>query len=245
MSTSVPSQLDDLRAFLANAKGTSSGGGRALATAPVLSLDELKAQHQEQAQDCWSLAAMRGRLVEISARGATAVLTTAIGLVLDAQMAGEPVVWVTLAQSCFFPPDVAACGVDLAALVVLRLPDANAAMRGAERVLRSGAFGLVVIDIGNVDANSAQARRNPERGVQSSATHARLITLAQQYDAAVICLTEKSAEAGSLGSLVSLRAEALRIHKGNDHFAAVRVVKDKRRGPGFTVSRSVKPPAGL
>ena len=36
----------------------------------------------------------------------------------------------------------------------------------------------------------------------------RLVTLAQTHDAAIVCLTEKPADAASLGSLVSLRAEA-------------------------------------
>src|SRR5438045_2881081 len=38
----------------------------------------------------------------------------------------------------------------------------------------------------------------------------RLVTLAQTHDAAVVCLTEKTEDTASLGSLVSLRAQALR-----------------------------------
>ena len=130
------SQFDDLQAFLAHARATPQGAGgaaRALAAAPLLSLDEMRARQIEQRSACWGLTAMRGRLVEISGRGATAVLTTAASLVVEAQTAGEPVVWVTLAQATFFPPDLALSGVDLAALVVVRVADGTVAMRAAER----------------------------------------------------------------------------------------------------------------
>lgn len=246
------SQFDDLQAFLAHARSTNTGSaGRALAAAPVLSLDEMRARQTEQRSACWGLTAMRGRLVEISGRGATAVLTTAAGIVVDAQTAGEPVVWVTLAHSTFFPPDLAASGVDLAALVVVRVADRATAMRAAERVLRSGAIGLVVIDLGAAGAELSQLKQpnqpNQMAGAAATATHARLITLAQQHDAAVVCLTEKTTEATSLGSLVSLRAEAMRkpATAGSDYLATIRVLKDKRRGPGFEAAEAVSGPAGM
>ena len=80
------------------------------------------------AGEAWSFDALRGRLVEISARGASAALTCAVDLVAEAQGQGEPVAWVTLATGSFYPPDVADSGIDLAALVVIRVPDALAAV---------------------------------------------------------------------------------------------------------------------
>ena len=240
------SQFDDLQAFLAHARSTNTGSAeRALAAAPVLSLDEMRARQTEQRNACWGLTAMRGRLVEISGRGATAVLTTAAGIVVDAQTAGEPVVWVTLAHSTFFPPDLAASGVDLAALVVVRVGNRAMAMRAAERVLRSGAIGLVVIDLGA--AMNQLDQMDQLSGPAATATHARLITLAQQHDAAVVCLTEKSSESTSLGSLVSLRAQAMRkpATTGSEYLATIRVLKDKRRGPGFEAAETVSLPAGM
>src|SRR5712672_268927 len=130
---------DDLRALLAKAKGSA-------ATARILRLDELITPATERER--WSLDALRGRLVELSARGATATLTTSIELVREAQYAAEPVAWVTLSNGSFYPPDVADSGVDLAALVVVRVVDTTTAARAAERLLRSGAFGLVVLDFG-------------------------------------------------------------------------------------------------
>jgi recombination protein RecA len=220
---------DDLRELFAKAKGMA-------ATARVTWSHEMGSHGEPAPSNApWGLDALRGRLVELSARGATAILTTAIELVLEAQQATEPVAWVTLGNATFYPPDVADSGVDLAALAVVRVHDATAAARAAERLLRSGGFGLVVLDFGGgapVDVPIAH--------------QGRLITLAQAHDAAVVCLTEKPSEAPSIGSLVSLRAEALRLH-GNEHDFQVtlRVLKDKRRGPGFSRTIKLRGPSGL
>lgn len=227
---------DELDRFLANARGTA-------ATAKIYSLDELRARRGEESQARWGLAALRGRLVELSARGATATLTAAMELVGEAQEQSEPVAWFALVTGTFYPPDVADSGIDLAALVVVRCPDATAAARAAERCLRSGAFGLVILDLG-------EASHDLTMQIQG-----RLVTLAQTHDAAVICLTEKSDDTASLGSLVSLRAEALRRRPerplaaprapSGEFAVEVRVLKDKRRGPGFTRSLDRRGPAGL
>jgi len=184
----------------------------------------------------WGLDALRGRLVELSARGATATLTAAIDLVIEAQQAAEPVAWVTLGNATLYPPDAAASGVDLAALAVVRVQGTTAAARAAERLLRSGGFGLIVLDLGGVGA------------VEVPIAHqGRLITLAQAHDAAVVCITEKPHEAPSIGSLVSLRAEALRLHapEPGDYHVTLRVLKDKRRGPGWTRTVQRRGPPGL
>ena len=49
----------------------------------------------------WSLAEIAGRLVEISGFGATAPLTLASGLLLEAQRQGEPAAWITREESAF------------------------------------------------------------------------------------------------------------------------------------------------
>ncbi len=224
---------DDLREFLSRAR---SAG--AAANARVIRLDELGQGHTV-AEQPWGLAALRGRLVELSARGASATLSTAIDLVLEAQREGEPVAWIVPwggaegPSGTFFPPDAADCGVDLAALVVVRAPSAVIAARSAERLLRSGAFGLVVLDFGSANVDVPTAHQG------------RLVTLAQTHDAAVVCLTEKTAESGSLGSLVSLRAEALRARTKDGFEITVRALKDKRRGPGWSRSSKARGPAGM
>jgi recombination protein RecA len=217
---------DELDRFLANARGSA-------ATAKILSLEDLRARREESSA-CWGLSALRGRLVELSARGATATLTAAIEIVAEAQEQSEPVAWIALHAGTFYPPDVADSGVDLAALVVIRAPDATACARAAERCLRSGAFGLVILDL--VD-------RKADLSMQ---IQGRLVTLAQTHDAAIVCLTEKTQDTASLGSLVSLRAEALRLRDKPAEFAVhLRVLKDKRRGPGFTQRLTRRAPPGL
>jgi len=152
----MPADRDELRRFLASA------------TARVRSLGE------PQGQPSFGLDELRGRLVEISARGASATLTAAIELVAEAQEQGEPIAWIAGASGTFYPPDVAESGIDLQALVVVRVVDAVAAARAAERLLRSGAFGLVVID---------------DIAELSLAAQGRLVALAQAHDAAIACLT--------------------------------------------------------
>lgn len=186
----------------------------------------------DQAPPGWGAAELAGRLVELSGLGAVASLTGAVGLVQGAQERGDPVAWISLRASSFFPPDVEASGVDLEALAVVRVPAALDAARAAQTLIRSGAFGLIVLDLG------AEAR-------VPTALQGRLVNLAQRHDCAVVCLTEKSAEAGSLGSMVSLRAEVVRTAEGDRFRCIVKVLKDKRRGPGWSRAEVVRGPDGL
>ena len=219
---------DDVRSFLARARGPIGEAAR------VVSLDDLRARRAEEIVDAPRLtrAQLGGRLVELSGTGATAALTCAIGLVLETQEQGEPVAWIAIAGASFYPPDLADSGIDLDALVVVRAPELPAGIRVAERLLRSGAFGLVVLDLGR-DAELPMAHQG------------RLVTLAQQHDAAVVCVTARSRDAGSLGSLVSLRVEALRQRDTDGYFCTVRALKDKQRGPGWSQQLRVIGPAGL
>jgi recombination protein RecA len=220
---------EDVRSFLARARGPIGEAAR------VLSLDELRVRRgavEIAEAPKLARAQLGGRLVELSAIGAVATLTTVVGLVLEAQADGEPVAWIAIAGASFYPPDLADSGVDLDALVVVRAPELLAGVRAAERLLRSGAFGLVVMDLGR-DAELPMAHQG------------RLVGLAQQHDAAIVCLTAKSADAASLGSLVSLRVEALRRRDGDGYQATVRALKDKQRGPGWSNAARFRGPAGL
>jgi recombination protein RecA len=193
------------------------------------------------------MSEVTGRLVELSGGGASAVLTAATKLMLDAQRMLEPVAWVGTDESSFFPPDVAQSGVDLAALVVVRIPTAEAKLPplpiasllavAAERLLRSGAFGLVLIDLGG-GANKAPAL--------NQTLQSRLLGLAQRHQAAVLFMTEKAEESPTLGSLISLRAHVGRIWLGRERFVCeLRVRKDKRRGPIWSEREECRGPLGL
>ena len=181
----------------------------------------------------WDLQEISGRLIELSGLGGSACLTLATTLVLDAQRQAETVAWITGNDSSFFPYDVAGSGVDLEALTVIRVPDAPAVACAADRLARSGAFGLLVLDLGS------RPRVPP-------ALLARLRSLADKHDAAIVCLTEKKGSASSLSSLVSLRGEARIRRLGDDRFACeLRVLKDKHRGPGWAHREVCKGPDGM
>jgi recombination protein RecA len=196
----------------------------------------------------WGLPQIAGRFVELSGTGPTASLTAALGLVLDAQLRGEPSAWITLHQSTFYPPDAAEAGVDLSALGVIRVPDGLSAARSALQLTRSGAFSLIVIDF---------AVKNPAVRALGIPTplQTRLVGLAQKHDTAVVVLTEKTTERPSLGSLVSLRADVRREQVERRSPSAhpapalyevqLHVIKDKRRGPGRVHREVCHGPAGL
>jgi len=181
----------------------------------------------------WTLAAFAGRFAEISGDEAGAPLTLVFRLVREAQGRGEPVAWVGRWASTFFPPDVADTGVDLAALPVVRAPDVPAAAAAADLLVRSGAFGLLVLDVG------------PRAGLPLP-VQTRLVGLAKQHGTALICVTEKDGDRPSLGSLVSLRAHTARTRPEPDRFRCeARIIKDKRRGPGWKHTEVCHGPDGL
>ena len=181
----------------------------------------------------WDLQEIAGRLTELSGLGGSACLTLAMSMVLDAQRQDETVAWITSSDSSFFPIDAAAAGVDLEALTVVRVPGAPVVARAADRLARSGAFGLLVLDLG-------------ARPRVSAALQARLRGLARKHETAILCLTEKRGSTSSLGSLVSLRGEARIRRLGEDRYACdLHVLKDKHRGPGWTHTEICRGPEGL
>jgi recombination protein RecA len=181
----------------------------------------------------WRLASFAGRLAEISGGRASSALTLAFHLAWEAQRQGEPVAWVGRRQRTFFPPDAAEAGVDLGGLVAVWVAGGIDAARAADLLVRSGGFGLVVLDLGG-------AATLPIAGL------ARLAGLAQKHHTAVLCLTEKEPGRPSLGPLVSLRAETDRIAQPGGRFLCrARIVKDKRHGPGREHAESHRGPDGL
>lgn len=180
----------------------------------------------------WTLDALTGCLTELSAAGASAGLSLAFALVLDAQRRGEPAAWLTTEEQGFHPPDAAAGGTDLEALVVVRLAESRRLPRAAEHLARSAAFGLLVLDLGTTGVPLAM--------------QSRLTGLAQKHDTAIVFLTRKGDDAPSLGSLISLRGQAKRKRCAEGRFLCeLRVLKDKRRGPGWRHSEVFHGPDGL
>jgi hypothetical protein len=169
-----------------------------------------------------------GRVVEVSEAGAHGALSAVCGLVLQVQQKGEPAAWVEAGPTIFFPPDLAFRGLDLGALTVILAPGTRAALGVADGLLRSGAFGLVVLDgvTGPVD----------------EAWLGRLARLAEDHRTTVLFLTRKTPEEPSLGSLVSLRGA---VAPGPGGTTEVRVLKDKCSGPPTRERYSFHGPSGL
>jgi recombination protein RecA len=185
----------------------------------------------------WSPTDLAGRLVELSASTEVAHLTVAFGLVLEAQLSGDRAAWVTLEHSSFFPPDVVDGGIDLDALPVVRVPDIRTAGRAADHLVRSGGFGLVVIDLTSGDVSASDRLSVP--------LLTRLLGLARKQNVTVLLLTKKSQERPSLHSLISLRAEARRQKREGRYEVSVSVLKDKRNGQRWAHVESCRGPAGL
>jgi recombination protein RecA len=181
----------------------------------------------------WNLDTLSGRLAELSSDGHSACVSSAVSLILHAQHRGEPAAWIGVGESTFFPPDAAQSGVDLDALPVVLVKDTRAAARTADKLLRSGAFAVIVLDLG----------RNSEISVP---VQSRLVGLAKKHHTALLCLTKKRSEAPSIGSLVSIRGETRVKKTGFDRFTwEIRVTKDKRHGPGWSHTATCRGPDGL
>lgn len=150
----------------------------------------------------WTWRETAGRLCELAGGKAGANLSLAASLVRDAQMRGESVAWIQTRSSSFFPADLADCGVDLAALIVVRPPRPADLGLATEWIARSGAFGLIVLDLTSLP-------------FAPLAMQSRLLALAQKHDLGLVCLTEKSPQQASLSSLVSLRADTFLRRRSN------------------------------
>ena len=181
----------------------------------------------------WSLDSLCGRFVEISSNGQTVSITAAASLILESQLCGDPAAWVAVGESTFFPPDFAQCGIDLDSLPVICVPHALSASRVADRLLRSGGFGVIVLDLGD-DTD------------MRIAVQVRLAALGKKHRTTLVCLTQKEPAVPSLGPLVSLRARGA-VHKtGFNRFTwELEILRDKHRGLGWRHTEVCHGPDGL
>ena len=224
----------------------------------------------------WGLPLLLGRLTEISGSGASGVLSCALGLIAEAQRDEArygPPAWVGSTGSLFFPPDAVRAGVSPERLVLLRLPSPSARFHAATTLVRSGAFGLVVVDLADsgrapsdlapidldgIDLDGIGFPGNDRTGGRGTLRNgggipplARLAGLAHRHCSAVVALTEKPATAPSLDPRVLGRYDA--NHAGDG--LRLTVVKDKRRGddplsrpplpPGFRFTEECDVPSGM
>ena len=253
----------------------------------------------------WGLARLAGSLVEISGTADSGVLSSALALVAEAQhhqlrherlryrrhsapnlkpapgahpdSAPNPalIAWIATTRSLFFPPDAVESGIALDRLVLLRLETPGAQIRAATRVVHSGAFGLVVVDLADSlppesfgPQSVRQSRPNPAAasgrtpmprpGTPRGLPHlSQLAGLAHKYRTAVVLLTDKPPAAPSLDPRVGKRFDASRRGDG----IVITVLKDKGNGisspelpplrgrdrllPGVRFERKCREPAGM
>lgn len=137
--------------------------------------------------------ALPGRIIELAGQACT---SSAVAILAHAQREGETAAWIQPARGDLYPPDLAEAGIDLDALIIVHVPPAegpHGQCRAAELLLRSGGFGLVVLDF---------VRAEPSG---SAAWQGRLLGLARQHESRVVVLRDVGPDQPSLGPLIGLR----------------------------------------
>ena len=204
---------------------------------PALTAPDVAASAPGRRGALWKLL-QSGQLLEISGTG-PGKLSTAVRVLLAAQAEGETTAWVAPREgSWFFPPDFADAGVDLNALLVVRVPqkaELHGCMRAAELLLRSGAWGLIVLDLSGAG-----------RLQRSVAWQSRLSALARAHAARVVLLTASSSQEPSLGPLISLRIEpSWALRSGSQRAVLTPQILKNKLGTSFELpSDDCQLPAG-
>ncbi|MEZ4288177.1 MAG: hypothetical protein R3A47_08555 [Polyangiales bacterium] len=203
-------------------------------TTPPLVGERLASQPPITLADCLG----PGELIELSGKYVCARTSTAVSFLRAVQARGEPTAWVQPENGTLYPPDLANAGVDLNALVVVHIPTAAKTLgliKAAEYLLRSGAFGLVVVDL-----LEGSLRGDP------SLWQGRLHGLVRKHQSTLCLLTDSDARTSSLGSLISLRLHSKRFCDGNGEWSIHhRILKTKRGFHTKIASSRATPPLGL
>jgi hypothetical protein len=206
-SSTVPRPLADIPVFRAATLRKAAGGGS------------------------WKFDNLVGILAEVSEEVPSGAVSFAAGIITEAQARNEPAAWVTGTESIFFPPDFHSRGVDLSAIAVIRVNGETDSLMAAEWLVRSGAMGLVVVDL-------------ESHGNVTDASLGRLLKLAERNLCAVLFLTRKRGQDPSLGSRISLRGCITR--SGTGLFVIdIRTTKDKRTNSSSRQSRRYHGPSGM
>lgn len=161
-------------------------------------------------------------------------MTTAVACLRRAQALGETTAWVQPAGGSLFPPDLVEHGIDLRALTVIHVPlpaGVFGLAKAAELLLRSGGFGMVVLDLHAVSSYASWSS-----SAKDTAWQGRLLGLSREHRSWLLLLSSSSHAQtfGSLGPLVSLCIEPRRRRLSRGCFAiepAVRKDKSSLLGP--------------
>lgn len=180
----------------------------------------------------WSLASLRGRIVELRNTGASGALTWCFDLIYEAQHGGEPVAWISATDSLFYAPDARENGIDLGGLIVVRLKDAKQASRAASILLKSGAFGLLIVDLGEDLWIPRPLQKRISHDVRT-------------YESTLVYLTTPSpGDEASLES-ASLRAEPHIESRRSELISTLEVKRDRRSGTAWGLEEVCRGPIGM
>lgn len=199
----------------------------------------LAGEGNREVPGAWDFSDLRGQLIELSEEVPFGALTFTSELIAAAQLLGEPVGWISSRPSIFYPPDLAENGIDVSAVTVVSVADEREAVWVCDLLIRSGAFGFVIVDL--------------EQGKRlSDAAMARLVHLCRRQRTTLLFLTIKRGGLASLSSLVTLRGVVRRrgpLPEGSarrpSFVCEITTVKDKRRTPGRKVTRIYDGPVGV
>ncbi len=166
----------------------------------------------------WNMQEVQGRLTEISEPCPIAALSFALSLAREVHEAKQLAAWISLSPSMFFPPDAQNHGIDLRNFPVLRMDDIHSVGKASETLLRSGAFRLLILDLGK-NHGMPMARLSQLHG------------LTRKHLSCVVFVTERQNTEQSVGSLVSLHGRTSRKSIGDGRFiCTIDVLRDKVRG---------------
>ena len=187
---------------------------------------------------------LSGRLTEIAAgdEGARSSLATAI--LRRTQARGETAAWIGPRHIGVYLPDLAEHGVDLDALIFVRIPPhelPHGIGRAAEMLGRSGAFGLLVLDLDLLQ---------PPAPSTTQGWSGRLASLARAHALAVVALTpqrpDEATPSTTLGSLVTVHLSPRRARLDDRAFALRHSVhRFKPGGPPPLLETRWRGPWGL
>jgi recombination protein RecA len=209
-----------------------------LQTLPIIHASDLKPHIQRKeitdSVTCIPISTFAGRLTEWTSAVPYIYLTPLCSVIRTAQISREPTVWISCCNYTFFPPDAANHGISLENLPLIKIRTVKHAVRASEHLLRSGAFGLIIIDL-------------PVHIFIEQGKLGKLARLADLHNTAVIISTKQEGKySTTLGSMISLRLEIGRQYLGANKFRyTIHATKDKQRTPGWKYSEVYYGPAGL
>ncbi len=191
-------------------------------------------RQRRQTDATFSFANLTGRITEFSASRNAPVLSFLSLFICEVQDLGESAVWVSACDSYFYPPDFEDNGVNLAALPVVWNPDVKAAVRSVEHLLRSNAFGLIVVDL-------------PPHAIIDQGRLGKLARMADLNRISVVLITQHEDDTPfTLGSIISLRVSGKRIQSGAHLYrCTLSAIKDKQDPTGWQYSEVFHVPDGL